>query len=248
VLKIIKVAGPQEGVEVCKKLLYELVSKNTVLFLSGGSTPKNLYEILAKEKKLKAGAVAMVDERYVSKSKISFDPELRTEGKNQKSKVKEQNSELGTNELMIKNTQLLSYLDKSNIKFYPVLENKEIVKTALDYDETVRFLFSHFQKSVAILGVGTDGHTAGIPVGIQNSETDLVTSFDNFPGEFKKRISLTFLGLSKFDQIIVMVFGEDKKKALKLILRSGSLSEIPARFLTQEEIAGKVTLITDQSV
>ena len=230
-LKIIKVAGPQEGVEVCKKLLYELVSKNTVLFLSGGSTPKNLYEILAKEKKLKAGAVAMVDERYMPNGKLKID-----------------NGKLGTNELMIKNTQLLSYLDKSNIKFYPVLENKEIVKTALDYDETVRFLFSHFQKSVAILGVGTDGHTAGIPVGIQNSETDLVTSFDNFPGEFKKRISLTFLGLSKFDQIIVMVFGEDKKKALKLILRSGSLSEIPARFLTQEEIAGKVTLITDQSV
>jgi 6-phosphogluconolactonase/glucosamine-6-phosphate isomerase/deaminase len=36
-----------------------------VLFLSGGSTPKTLYEILAKEQKLKAGAVALIDERFI---------------------------------------------------------------------------------------------------------------------------------------------------------------------------------------
>lgn len=207
-----------------------MVSKNTVLFLSGGSTPKTLYEVLAKEKKLKVGAVAMVDERF---------------GK----KLHE-----GSNELMIKSTRLLSFLRKSNTKFYPILENTEIAKTASDYDETSRFLFNYFQKSVAILGIGKDGHTAGIPVGDQSSgirdqsKTDLITSFDNFPGDFKERISLTFLGLSKLDKIIVMVFGEDKKQALGLMFKNGSISEIPARFLTQKEIAEKVILISDQKV
>jgi len=227
-IKIIKVKDAKEGVEVCKKLLYEIVSKNTVLFLSGGSTPKTLYEVLAKEKKLKAGAVAMVDERCGKKLHD------------------------GSNELMIKNTHLLSFLRKLNTKFYPILQNEEITKTASNFDETVRFLFNYFAKSVAILGVGKDGHTAGIPVqdskAIVQSKTDLVTIFDSFPGEFKERISLNFLGLSKLDQIIVMIFGEDKKQALKLMFKPGSIDEIPARFLTQKEIARKVTIVTDQEI
>jgi 6-phosphogluconolactonase len=228
-MKIIKVKNPEEGIEVCKKLLYEMVSKTSVLFLSGGSTPKTLYEILAKEKRLNAGAVAMVDERFGEKQ--------------------HENS----NELMIKNTHLLSYLQKLNTEFYPVLQkNEDIETTAVQYDETVRYLLNYFQKSIAILGIGTDGHTAGIPAQVQNSEfraqnkTDLVTSFDNFPGDFKKRITLTFLGLSKLDQIIVLVFGKDKKKALGLMFKEGSVSEIPARFLRKRGVVEKTILITDQ--
>jgi len=236
-MKIIKVENSEEGIEICKKLLYEIISKNTILFLSGGKTPKALYETLAKEKKLNVGAVAMVDERYAPSSQF-----------------KVPSSKLGTNEFMIKNTRLLSYLQKLNIKFYPILENKDIGQTTKDYDETVRFLFNYFGKSVGILGVGMDGHTAGLPAGVQSSEfgvqseTNLVTSFTDFPGEYKERISLTFLGLSKLDQIIVLVFGEDKKKALKLMFKPGSIAEIPARFLTQKEITEKVILITDQKL
>lgn len=229
-MKIIRAKNPQEGVKVCKNLLYEMVSKTSVLFLSGGSTPKTLYEVLAKEKKLNAGAVAMVDERYMP------------------------NGQLGTNEFMIRQTGLTQYLEKTKTRFYPILEDKEMGETAKDYDETVRYLFNYFQKSIAILGVGTDGHTAGLPAGVQSlefrvqSETELVTGFDNFPGDFKERITLTFLGLSKLDQIIVMVFGKEKKKALQLMFKAGSLSEIPARFLAQKESAEKVTLITDQTI
>ncbi len=234
-MKIINVRNPEESVQVCKQLLYKLVLKNTVLFLSGGSTPKDLYQKLAKEKKINPGAVAMVDERYFSKSQMT-------------------NHKFQTNEEMIKNTQLLSYLQKSNTKFYPILENKNFEQTVKDYDETVRFLFNHFPKSVGILGIGTDGHTAGIPVGMTSAQfqmsnnTDLVTCFADFPGECKERITLTFSGLAKLDQIIVIAFGNDKKKALKLIFKPGSITEIPARFLSQEKIARKVTLITDQSV
>lgn len=229
-MKIIKVKNPEEGIEICKNLLYEMITKTSVLFLSGGSTPKTLYEILAKEKKLKAGAVSMIDERYGKKAHG------------------------GSNELMIKNTHLLPYLQKLNIEFYPILEDKSLGQTAKDYDETIRYLFNYFQKSIAILGIGTDGHTAGLQAGMTNDQyqmsnkTDLVTGFNDFPGDFKQRITLTFLGLSRLDKIIVLVFGKDKKKALKLMFKKGPIAEIPARFLTQQEIAGKVILITDQTI
>lgn len=229
-MKIIRVKNPQEGVEVCKKLLYEEVAKNTILFLSGGSTPKALYQILAKEERLNPGAVAMVDERYGEKLH---------ENSNQK---------------MIQDTGLIRYLSKQNIRFYPILENKLMEETAKDYDETVRYLFNYFPKSVAILGVGADGHTAGIPAiekiseKIANDKSSLI-SFYNAPESFyNERITLTFLGLAKFDQPIVLVFGEEKKKALQLMLKSGSIAEIPSRLLTQKEISDKVILITDLAI
>ena len=207
-----------------------MVSKTSVLFLSGGSTPKVLYEILAKEQKLTAGAVAMVDERFGEKL--------------------HENS----NELMIKNTHLLSFLQKSNTKFYSVLQNEDIENTALQYDETVRYLFNYFQKSVAILGIGADGHTAGIPAieeisqKILDDKSSLVCFYDHEESFYKERITLTFLGLSKLDQIIVLVFGKDKKKALRLMFKNGSVAQIPARFLREKGIEEKITLITDQRV
>jgi 6-phosphogluconolactonase/glucosamine-6-phosphate isomerase/deaminase len=236
-MNIIKVKNPQEGLEVCRRLLYEKVSKNTALFLSGGSTPKILYEILAKEKLLKAGAVALVDERYFTNLKH-----------------KTENLNKDTNEFMIKQTGLVKYLEESKTRFYPTLEDKNIQESTRDYDETVRFVFNYFPKSIGILGVGVDGHTAGLPAGTQNSklktekETELVTNFNDFPAAQKERITLTFLGLSRLDEIIVLVFGKDKKKALRFMFKTGSIVEIPSRFLNIKEITNRVTLITDQNI
>ena len=71
---------------------------------------------------------------------------------------------------------------------------------------------------------------------------------DNFPGKFKKRITLTFNALSKMDLMIVLVFGSAKKKALNLMFTQGSVEEIPARFFKLSDIAKKTILITDQKV
>jgi 6-phosphogluconolactonase/glucosamine-6-phosphate isomerase/deaminase len=227
-MKIIKVNNSEEGIEICKKLLYEKVSKNSVLFLSGGSTPKTLYEILAKEKLLKVGAVALIDERFGKKL--------------------HENS----NEQMIKDTGLVQYLSKQNIRIYPILENQSMRDSAENYDETLRFIFNYFPKSIGILGVGADGHAAGIPAitkisqKILDDKSLLVSFYDDEESFYKQRITLTFLALSKLDEIIVLVFGKDKKKALKLMFKEGSIAEIPSRFLNTKAMEEKVTLITDQ--
>ena len=130
-----------EGLDAAKKVLYKNVDDRTVLFLSGGSTPKFLYQTLAKEKKLKVGAVAMVDERFGSPF--------------------HQNS----NEKMINDTGFLSYIESENISFYGILKDRLLEETAKDYDKVVQTLFKKFQKRVAILGIGEDGHTASLPAG-----------------------------------------------------------------------------------
>ena len=209
----------EEGMETALKILYEKVDEKTVLFLSGGNTPKPLYKKIAEFKSLEVGAVAMADDRYTFHQQYS-------------------------NEIMIGESGLISYLNSKNIAFYKILEfglSRE--KTAAEYDETVRFLLTHFPKSVAVLGIGVDGHTAGIPVDVGDEELKIknqnyVAEFDTFPTEPKDRVSLTFTALSMIDYLIVLVFGEDKKEIVK---------NLPA-FYKREDIGKKTILITDQDV
>ena len=229
-LSILNVENPQKGISFAHDILGQIVNKETALFLSGGSTPKTLYELLSKEKKLFVGAVGMVDERLGKKMHKN------------------------SNERMIKETGLLSYLERKKIPFYPILRShlkgvaSDFVK---DYDKKVRYLLGHFSKSIAIMGIGEDGHTAGLPSGIKNSKLKIqnyVVEVNNFPGEFKERITLTFKALSKMDLLIILAFGENKKEALKKMFGEGSLEEVPARFYTGAEIAVKTLLITDQKI
>ena len=49
-MQIVVVQNEEKGIEKAKEILEEKVDKKTVLFLSGGSTPKSLYSALAHEK------------------------------------------------------------------------------------------------------------------------------------------------------------------------------------------------------
>jgi len=246
-MQIIPVKNIDQGIEKIKEKLYKQVDGKTVLFLSGGKTPKPLYEVLAREKIIKPAAVAMIDERY--------------------GEPMHENS----NERMMQNTGLLDYFQSRDIPFYSILDQTSsgvkllhppgvnVNSIADSYDQIVRKLFFHFPKSIGILGIGKDGHTAGLPANakseIRNTKqdsiyttNDFVTSYSDISGKYGDRITLTFSALSLLDYLFVFVFGKDKKWALKEALKPGSLEEIPARFYQKPEIAKKTIVITDQQV
>ncbi len=225
-----------------RKILANFADSKTALFLSGGGTPKKLYEEIAEDRTLKIGAALMVDERFGEKLNKH------------------------SNELMIKNTGILDYFESLNIRFYSILqEDESLENTTLQYDETLRFLFKYFPKTVGILGIGSDAHTAGIPSGNQKSniknqklieitkriledQSSLVTYYKDESGKYGARITMTFLALGQLDLIILLVLGPQKREALKLMFDGGPIEEIPARFYLKPEIAEKVILITDQIV
>ncbi|HSW88673.1 MAG TPA: 6-phosphogluconolactonase [Candidatus Saccharimonadales bacterium] len=219
----------EEGIESAKKVIYDKVDRKTVFFLSGGSSPKPLYQSLALDKKLHPAAIAFVDERYGA-------PMHET-----------------SNEKMIRRTGLLTYFSGEHIPIYPILqENETREETTEKYDETVRKLLFNIPRSVAIMSIGVDGHTAGIAPNREDFTNPLfhnvslfTSSFNDISGSFKERITLTFQALSLIDYFILWVFGEEKRHALGKIFTSGSLEEIPGRFFNQPEISEKVTLITD---
>lgn len=226
-MQILVVKTVEQGIERAKEKLDALIDNKTVLFLSGGQTPRPLYITLAKEGIIRPAAFAMVDERY--------------------GKRWHENS----NERMIKETGLLTYADKANIPFYPILNGKSRGNATEVYDETVRKLFFQIPKSIGILGLGADGHTAGLPAmnaKIEYQMHDFVTSYNDITGKYGERITLTLAGLALLDFYIVFVFGKEKKKALKKIFTQGALEEIPGRFYTSSEAATKTLIITDQKI
>ncbi len=219
-IKSISFESQDQAEEYVKNFLYENSDPSTVIFLSGGKTPRALYDQVLLENKLKAGAFAMIDERYGAI-----------------------NHEL-SNALILKHFSPM----------YPILNGGDLETTASEYDETVRYLFNYFPKSIGILGIGIDGHIAGIPAiphvseKILEDRSALVVSYDAQDGFYNKRITMTFAGLAKLDHILVMAFGEEKKEALLKMYKEGPVSEIPARFLKEPEIAPKVILVTDQEL
>lgn len=228
---IIVIQSPtyQKANETVLEILEKYSDFKTAMFLSGGSTPRKLYELIASKKTLKVGAVGQIDERF--------------------GKENHRNS----NELMIANTGLTEYLESMNIRFYPMLENSKDIEVATgDYDEALRFILKYFPKSVGVLGIGSDGHTAGIPTNSEivnrfnEDQSSLVKYYDI--EKYGPRITLSFLGLAQLDLIIILVLGQEKREILTQMFKEGSEEELPARFYKREEIAGKVILVTDQMI
>lgn len=214
------VQSKNEGYELAKEILYENCDKNTVLFLSGGETPKPLYKILADERKLKVGALAMVDDRYSMHEQYS-------------------------NEFMVKESGLAQLIEREGGAFFPILEyGLSLPKTTEKYDKDVEFLFSKFSKRVATLGIGTDGHIASLPAGSQKSKIksqnlEFVSYVHTFPVEPRvPRISLNLNALSLMDLLIVLAFGEEKKEGIRIALKT-----FFSKKLSKKTISERITIL-----
>ena len=228
---LLSVTSSNQGIQLANTIMLGLTDNRTAVFLSGGKTPAPLYQKLANEERFVPGVVGMIDERYGEKFHAQ------------------------SNELMIQNTGLLRYLTMRGIIFHPILKGEEgIIETTSAYDNEVRSMFSQYQNLVGVLGIGNDGHTAGIlpdssqyKIDMSNSAKYDYVSFYEYPDElYKQRISMTLLGLSMLDLYIILAFGEDKKEALIQMFGDTSEENIPARFYLRKANEGKTMLITDQ--
>lgn len=222
-IDVIKVADKEEGQVKAHDLLKSFVDKETVLALSGGTTP-NYRQMIVKPGDILPGAVCVVDERY--------------------GKAFHANS----NELLIKESGLLNYLKKCGIGFHKVLRGKNFLQTAADYNQTVSELFEKFPKKIGIMGIGTNLHTAGIfPNSTVERSLNLVIA-DEVEDKYPQRITLTMRALAEFDSFIIMAFGEEKKKPLLKILDAteNDMKRFPAIFYRKAPV--RSFLITDQEL
>lgn len=235
-IEVVGVAGKEEGSKRALDFLH--VDKNTLLLLSGGTTPDRFYQLLAETKKFKPGAVALVDERFGSP-------------------FHEQ-----SNEKMIRDTGFFKAMENKKVPVERILKDSvnERERTAMLYEARLRQLFSIYRKRVAIMGIGEGGHIAGIapnssdfenPIFGEEYKGRLVGNFDD-RGKFGERITLTPGALAEIDTFIILAFGLSKAEALKKFVHGPveDTKTFPAMWLRWASLVPNVNviLITDQPV
>jgi 6-phosphogluconolactonase/glucosamine-6-phosphate isomerase/deaminase len=82
--------------------------------------------------------------------------------------------------------------------------------------------------------------------GIYDSNSFVIGYDDG--GKYGERVTMSFLGLSMLDILLVLVFGKEKREALELVFSEGREEDVPGRFFKRPEIAKRTLLITDQEV
>ena len=120
------------------------------------------------------------------------------------------------------------------ITLVPILQNPlgSMHQAAADYEAKLQKLLKTADISIAQLGMGTDGHIAGILPGTESVQAaGLVTSYQT---EQFDRITLTFNGLDQVQELWLFAYGQDKKPQLEALQNQDlSLSEQPAQYLKQ---------------
>jgi len=184
------------------------------LVLSGGSTPRTLYELLAG--RFKDGIpwsgvhVFWSDERYVP-----HDHPL-------------------SNYRMAKEA-LLDHAGIPSAQVYPMPTHfPEPQAAARDYETTVNHYFAGTPPvfDVVLLGIGADGHTASVFPGSSAITSARVVMAVTAPAEPPSRLTLTLPVIASARRIGVLVTGASKAAALAVAL-GGRHSALPAAVLAR---------------
>lgn len=230
---VIQSPTPRSANNVVEEILERYCDSKTAVFLCGDSDLKKLYEDITEKENIKTSAVLQIDEQLGEKLHKK------------------------SSELMLKNSGLLGYFESMNVRFYPILQdNLSIEKTALQYDEALRFVFKYFPKGVGVMTLRKNGGIAGIAtdpkvVGqMLEDQSSLVSFYETEKnGSF---ITLNFNALSMLDFIIVLVLGQEKREILNSLFKSSydeeEIKKFPAKFYLKPEIAKKTIIITDQMI
>lgn len=238
----VKIVRTEEVIVGAGEYLWRELKKRSnsgekVLLLLAGGSAVEVYRILAewlkqeKEGFAKNLTVGLMDERY--------------------GEAGHQDS----NEKQIRDTGFYEIVEKKGGKVFSVLTGKDPEQEAVGYEAMICKSVEEVDEALAIMGVGPDGHTAGILP--QKSQKDFEKIFpadrwvvyyelpEDYPNPFKKRITLTPKALQKITFALVVAKGEEKKEALqKIFVKEEPLYKTPAAVL--RNLPG--ILFTDQKL
>ena len=186
------------------------------LFLSGGSTPGPVYKELSKiDLPWQNVSVGLVDERWVD------------------------SEDAGSNAGLINKTLLIN--KASSAQFFGL-------KTKHKYSQSAQLQVSNIyadilsKNSIAVLGMGTDGHVCswfpnsqGLEAALQPNSTLSVQAIlaqkSDVTGDYLERMTLTYSAIAGCRSVILLLTGEEKRKLIDRVL-AGDASHLPvARLL-----------------
>jgi 6-phosphogluconolactonase/glucosamine-6-phosphate isomerase/deaminase len=235
-MKIIRCSSTQKAKQQASKILRSLLvnekhNKNDVLLLLSGGSAFLLLDEINNDVLGPHVTISMLDERY------SDDQSVNNFTQFMETRFYKQAVNTGT-----------ALIDSR------ALRNETQKELAMRFENALRIWKENHKKGVivATVGIGADGHTAGIMPFTKNSEsfyalfehtTNWVTSYDaGNKNLYPLRVTVTLLFLRKqIDHAIVFAIGKEKKNALERVLaEGGSLAETPARIVREMKNATAV--------
>jgi 6-phosphogluconolactonase len=188
--------------------------------LTGGSTPKTLYSLLAND-------AALRSQLPWDKMSLYFGDE-RSVGPDHPD----------SNFRMARETMLSKVPLKSEQVFRIKGEYKDTDKAAQEYEQALRGSFKiaegQFPRfDLVLLGMGNDGHTASLFPGTKALHETRRLVVRNWVGKlYTNRITLTAPAINNAARVIFMVTGADKALALKGVLEGPYEPEqLPAQMI-----------------
>lgn len=199
--------------------------------LSGGSTPKSLYSLLAEPQ---------------FRDRIPWDKTHLFWGDERS--VPHDSTESNYN---MARQSLISRLSIPTENVHPTVgQDINPQKSADDYTQVLKKMFGLADRSFPkfdciLLGLGPDGHTASLFPGTEALADHKNLVVANYVEKFKSyRITFTLPVLNAARQVIFMVAGEDKKDILPQVLKSDPVV-YPAQLIRPTE--GQVSWYVDQA-
>ena len=211
-IDLISTRTDQEFLERSVETLAERIRQNideygqAIVGLSGGSTPKPIYEALGKEE-IDWGKVTLflVDERYVPADHKD------------------------SNQKMIRETLMKSALIPDARVVFPDT-TRSINDCVDDYEQRLALVLAQGIPHIVTLGMGDDGHIASLfpPVGDAAFSDRLVihTQTENFA--VRDRISTTMVVIGSAERKIFFLKGAEKKKVWETMEHSFDITRWPA--------------------
>ena len=129
------------------------------------------------------------------------------------------------------NEKVLSLIGEvlPDAKIIPVLSGAPLTKTAAAFSRALEEVLQTVDYRLGLVGIGADGHTAGImPHSTAVESTELVVGYDAPPFT---RITLTPRALARLDEIVAYAQGKEKFKALAELKANHSIDDQPAQVL-----------------
>ncbi len=175
--------------------------KRFTVALSGGSTPKALYELLASERYAKKIEWKQVYFFFGDERNVLPDED--------------------ESNFLMANTALFLPLNISSDKIYrwhTEIEPPEHI--AADYAEHIESLFEGFPVfDLILLGMGDDGHTASLfPYTDALKENEKIACANPVEKLDTTRLTLTFPVINRAANVVFLIKGADKKEVLKTVL------------------------------
>lgn len=189
------------------------------LLVSGGSSPKPVYELLSTQELDWANVnVALVDERWVDESHPR------------------------SNTAFIKNTLLCNEARSAN--FVPMYDGSASAAAAVAACNQ-RYAALARPFTLTILGMGPDGHTASLfphAAGLKSALAQqapvcaaLTAQASEVTGEEVERMSLSLPGILQSELVMLLLAGDEKREVYEQAMAGNDAESMPVRAVLQQE-------------